>query len=115
MKKVFTLIFAFGLLTVADAQRGNSHRRSNSGIRVTVTPNTGNRFGNNNFYINSQIAQINQKYDRKIRQIQMKHMRPAKKARKINALQHQRQHEINRVYANARYSGNRYGYSPRRF
>ena len=115
MKKIFTLVIALGLFIVADAQPGHSPRRNNSGIRVTVNTNNGFRFGNNNLYISREIAGINQKYDHKIRHIQMSHMRPAKKARKIHALEHQRQMEINRVYDNARYSGNRYGYSPRRF
>ena len=115
MKKIFTLAIAMGIFLVADAQWGHTHRRANTGIRVIVTPNIGYHYGNSNFYISRQIARINQKYDHKIRQVQMKHMRPAKKARKIHALNHQRQFEINRVYANARYNGSRYGYSPRRF
>ena len=115
MKKLFTLAIAMGIFIVADAQRSHSHRRSNTGIRVIVTPNIGLPISNNNFYINRQIARINQKYDHKIRQVQMKHIRPAKKARKIHALNHQRQMEINRVFANARYNGSRYGYTPRRF
>lgn len=118
MKRLFTLLVALGLLTAADAQRGNRANRGRVGVSVSIGGNNGiyqTRIASDRF-LQQQIFRINQKYDQKIRDIRFnRYMRPAKKAKKIHNLEHQRQQEINRAYANARYNNNRYGHSPRRY
>lgn len=118
MKRIFTLLVALGLLTAADAQRGNKSNRGRVGVNVTVSGNHGyqqSRFAADRM-LRQEIARINYKYDRKIRQVQSKFfMSRFEKARKIRTLEQQRQREISRAYTKARYNGNRYGHGPRRY
>lgn len=118
MKKLFTLLIALGLITVADAQRNNHGNRGNNrgrgtvGVNVNISGNNGihqSRFASDRM-LREQIFRINQKYDHKIRHVQNDHhMRRYEKMRKIRRLEDQRQREINRVYSNARFNNNRYG------
>lgn len=112
MKKLFTLLIALGLFTVADAQRNNRANRARVGVSVSIGGNNGfqqNRFAADRM-LREQIFRINQKYDHKIRHVQYdRHMRRYEKMRKIRKLEQKRQREINRAYANARYNNNRYG------
>jgi len=117
MKKIFTLLIALGLLTVADAQRGNKNRHPKVGVSISV--------GNNGIYqsnfaadrlLRQELARINFKYDRRIRQVRNNYfMFRFEKMRKISRLEQQRQQEINRAYAKARITNNRYGNKHRRF
>ncbi len=110
MKKIFTLFIALGLLSVADAQRGNRVGNARVGVSVSIG---NNGFQQSNFaadrMLRQEIARINFKYDRKIQQVRNNFfMRPVVKARKIRTLDLQRQREINRAYAKARINHNRY-------
>lgn len=112
MKRVFTLLVALGLLAAADAQRGVRSTRGTVGVNVSITGNNGyqqSQFSADRM-LREQIFRINQNYDRKIQYVKFnRHMRHTVKIRKIRKLEQQRQREINRVYANARYNNNRYG------
>ena len=113
MKKIFTLLFALGILTIADAQRGNrGNRGGNARVGVNISVNN-NGFNQSRFaadrMLRQEIARINFKYDRKIHQVRNNFfMRHRVKMQKMRTLDLQRQREINRAYAKARINHNRY-------
>ncbi len=120
MKTIFTLLFATGLLTVAQAQdrRGGSRHRD-----VQVTIQTDSR-GLNNWYTNDfydhdrrfiknnpamerkmvrRINAINREYDQKIQRVRNNFfMTRFEKQRKIRQLEQERQFEIRMAYAKFR-------------
>lgn len=121
MKKIFTLLIALGLFTIADAQRGNRGNSSNDGgVGVRISVNNNNGFQYNRFaadrYLRQEIARINLKYDHRIHRVQHSLLlfRYEKRA-KIMRLNQQRQREINRVYTNARFNNGIYGNNHRSY
>jgi hypothetical protein len=124
MKKIFTLLFAVGMIAVAQAQPGNrdnrqTDRRDNqpigrqddnrfdndeSFVAINVSFDRDDRFGNNKFSNerkrNMEIAKINREYDYRIQRVKNSYfMSRWEKQRKISFLQEQRQQEIRMVYA----------------
>ena len=112
MKKIFTLLVAVGFITAINAQTG-SRDRDNRDTRDQQTDQRGNnrdvvvndgRYDNDDRYNNTgsyngnikmQIAQINRKYDFKIKKVKNDHfMRRNEKMRVIRSLEAQRQQEI---------------------
>jgi hypothetical protein len=120
MKKIFTLLFAVGFLTAANAQPGS--RDNHQYDQRNDQPNgqwdksngrdvAGNndRYGNDDRYDKGygsygrdremQIAQINRRYDFKIQQVRNDFfMRRYEKRRVISSLEEQRQQEIRMLY-----------------
>lgn len=114
MKKIFTLLFAVGMVAAAQAQPGNRDTRQadqrnwnnddESFISINVSFDNDNRFGNGRYSNerkrNMEIAKINREYDRRIQKVKNSYfMSRFEKQRKINFLQQQRQQEIRMVYA----------------
>ena len=123
MKKIFTLLVAFGLITIAQAQPGTRDRdnRDNRPIdqrdddddrydneRTVVVnhnpyDNRDDRYGNSRFgnerRMRMQIAQINREFDFKIQRVRNSFFLSRwEKQRQIRFLEDQRQHEIRMVY-----------------
>ena len=126
MKKIFTLLFAVGMFTLAQAQPGsrdnrqNDQRDYNSGygkgndvvIDNHTYDNRDNRY-DDRFSIerkrNMEIARINREYDYKIQRVWSNFfMGRYEKERQIRFLQEQRQREIRMVYS--RFSETGHGY-----
>jgi hypothetical protein len=126
MKKIFTLLFAAGIVTAALAQTGsrdnrdsrqNDQRNDQNGYDYGKDNAAKNypfdkddRYNNGRYsserYRDMQIAQINREYDFKIQRIRNSFfMSRWEKQRQIRFLEEQRQHEIRMVYA--RFSKNR--------
>jgi hypothetical protein len=132
MKKIFTLLFAVGMFTLAQAQPGNRDNRQNDqrdfdkDIDITVNhrPNDkDDRFGNDDRLGNSkfsnerkmrmQIAQINREFDYKTDRVRNSFfMSRWEKQRLLRSLEDQRQREIRKVYFRFKYSR---GYNDRDF
>ncbi len=125
MKTIFTLLFATGLLTVAQAQdrRGADRHR---GVQVTIQTDAriGNSWYTDDFYRHDvryiksnpamerkmarRINAINREYDAKIRRVQNNFfMSRFEKQRKIRQLEQERQFEIRMLYA--KFRQDRYG------
>ena len=127
MKKIFTLLFALGLLTAINAQsrsrdiRDNRNNQQsgqwgNNRDKDVVGNNTrydnvdryDNNLGSYNGNIKMQIAQINQKYDFKIQRVRNDFfMRRFEKMRMIRSLEAQRKQEITMAYARSSRWGQR--------
>ena len=124
MKKIFTLLFAVGMLAAAQAQPGNRDnrqpdRRDNapidrqddgrfdndkSFVNINVSFDNDDRFGNSRFSNerkrDMEIAKINREYDYRIQRVKNNYfMSRWEKQRQISFLQNQRQQEIRMVYA----------------
>jgi hypothetical protein len=125
MKKIFTLLFAVGIFSMAQAQSGNRDNRQfdqrndqptdqrdyNSGYGrgkdIVVNDgyyDKGGRYDNNSFSSgrdrDMQIARINREYDFKIQSVRSNFfMGWFQKQKQIRFLQDQRQREISMVYA----------------
>ncbi len=119
MKKIFTLLCAVGLFTLAQAQPGNrDNRPTDQRDRDHRDDNRYERDDDNNVYSfdrddrysNSRfsnerkrdqlIAKINRKYDYKIQKLRNSfYMGRMEKQRQMRFLQEQRQREIRKVYA----------------
>jgi hypothetical protein len=116
MKKIFTLLFAVGMFTLAQAQPGTRDNRQNDQrevIKVVVNDNDrydNDRFDNDDRYGNSsfgkerrmrmQLAGINREFDYKIQRVRNSFfLNRWEKQRQIRFLEAQRQHEIRKVYA----------------
>jgi hypothetical protein len=124
MKKIFTLLFAVGLFTLAQAQPGardnrQTDRRDNQPINqrddnrydndkgfvdINISFDRDDRFGNSRFSSerkrDMQIARINREYDYRIQRVRNSFfMSRWEKQREIRFLQDQRQQEIRMVYA----------------
>jgi hypothetical protein len=127
MKRIFTLLFAFGLFTAASAQYNpgenrDSRQREPQANQRNDQRNDDNGYGNerdvvitNNPYDNNngrydnrispdrkmamQIARINREYDYRIQSVRNNFfMSRWEKQRQISFLQEQRQREIRMVY-----------------
>jgi hypothetical protein len=124
MKKIFTLLVAVGMFTLAQAQPGSRDNRQtdqrnnqqtdqrdyNKGYgyekEITVNHNPydkDDRYGNSGFgderSMNMQIAQINRDFDYKIQRVRNSFfMNRWDKQRQIRFLEDQRQQEIRFVY-----------------
>lgn len=131
MKKIFTLLVAVGMFTLAEAQPGTRDNRQpdqrnnqqtdqrdyNNGYGnqkdITINHNPydkDDRYGNDRFSMerkrDMEIAGINREYDYKIQRVRNNFfMGRYEKERQIRFLQEQRQREIRRVYD--RYSDRR--------
>lgn len=131
MKKLFTLLVAFGFLTAINAQTGSRDNRDTRDSRDTRTTQQNDQWGNNNRNdigmnngryddndryndnfksyngdIRMQIAQINRKYDFKIDRVKdNRFMRRYEKMRMIRSLEEQRQQEIRMTYARSNKRG----------
>jgi hypothetical protein len=114
MKKIFTFLFALGLVAVAQAQPGNRDNRRNDDrdvIKVVVTDNDrydNDRYGNSTFgnerRMRMQIAQINREYDIKTQRVKNNFfMSRWEKQRQLQQLENQRNREIRMVYAKFKY------------
>jgi len=121
MKKIFTLLFAVGMLSVAQAQYGGNRdnrqtdqrntqqtdqRNYQQGDQRSFDKSYGNddRYDNKNFSFDRgrdmEIARINQKYDLKIQMVQRSFfMGWFEKKRQIRFLEEQRQREISMIYS----------------
>jgi hypothetical protein len=124
MKKIFTLLFAVGMFTLAQAQPGSRDNRQtdqrnnqqtdqrdyNNGygnekdIAVNHNPyDKDDHYGNDRFSFerkrDMEIARINREYDYKIQKVRNNFfMWRYEKERQIRFLQEQRQREIRMVY-----------------
>ena len=104
MKKIFTLLFAVGLFTMAQAQPGRG--RTDVKIVVGSNPNYGNDFGNER-RLKMEINSINREYDYKIQKVRNNFFHSRwEKQRLINQLENQREREIRMAYA--KFKNNRY-------
>ena len=124
MKKIFTLLFAVGLFTLAQAQPGTrdnrqTDRRDNQPtdqrddnrydndkgfVDINISFDRDDRFGNSRFSNerkrDMQIARINREYDYRIQRVRNSFfMSRWEKQRQVRFLQDQRQQEIRMVYA----------------
>jgi len=119
MKKIFTLLFAVGILTAINAQsqsRDNRDYRDNrqsgqwdnnrekdvvgNNNRYDKDDRYDNNFGSYDGNIKMQVAQINRKYDFKIQRVRNDlFMRRFEKMRMIHSLEEQRKQEIRMAYA----------------
>lgn len=91
MKKIFTLVLAVALVSVAFAQRGNDnfYRDRKHGY-------------SNNFDMerrNDMIAKVNYEYDQRIYWVKESRMRLREKKREINRLEDERRYRIRMIYA----------------
>jgi hypothetical protein len=84
MKKIFTLLFAVGIVSIASAQSGGfDHGKQNAGYSVNKQ---------------SAVQQINHEYDYKIAAVRMdRHLRSWEKSKQIHNLENQRDAEIHRA------------------
>jgi hypothetical protein len=116
MKKIFTLLFAVGMFTLAQAQPGTRDNRQNDQrevIKVVVNDNdrydndrydNDDRYGNSSFgkerRMRMQLAEINREFDYKIQRVRNSFfLNRWEKQRQIRFLEDQRQREIRMVYA----------------
>ncbi len=104
MKKMFTLLVATGLVTVAMAQDYHSNYGRTDNRQPTQVVVVDHRFDNHpNFNFrerDAQIARINQDFDFKINSISHRwFMSRQKKDYEIGCLQNERQQRINEVFA----------------
>ena len=120
MKKIFTLLFAVGMISVAQAQYDQRSYPQNDQRNYSQNDQWKNqqndqrgfdksysndgRFDNKNFSFDKgrdmEIARINQKYDFKIQMVMRNFfMGRYEKKRQIYFLQEQRQREISMVYS----------------
>ena len=120
MKRIFTLVFALGFLTAAQAQNRNGDNRGNRQPERPVViqqdqRNWDNDYSNDQYdrdvrYMKSnpgrdrkmakQIDAINREYDFKMQQLQRnRYLSRFDKQRQLRFLQEQRQREIRMVYA----------------
>ena len=122
MKKIFTLLFAATLFTVANAQNGNRDNKQNdqrdnqTGYGKTVATNNDryekdDRRDYGRFSMerkrDMQIAQINREYDYKIQKVRSSlFMGRFEKQREIRFLEEKRRTEIKKV--NMQFSKGRY-------
>jgi hypothetical protein len=122
MKKIFTLLFAVGLVTLAQAQPGRGNHQNDSrdfdknvdiSVNVNHNPynNNDDRYGNNSFgnerRLRMKIAEINREYDYKIQKVRNNFFHNRwEKQRMISQLENQRDREIRMAYA--RLKNNRY-------
>ena len=129
MKRIFTLVFALGLLTAAQAQPRNGDNRNNRQPERPVViqqdqRNWDNDYSNDQYdrdvrYMKSnpgrdrkmakQIDAINREYDFKMQQLQRnRYLSRFDKQRQLRFLQEQRQREIRMVYARNHKNKNKY-------
>ena len=121
MKKIFTLLFAVGIVSIATAQPGRDNRngRQPDVVKVIVADNDRHDndrydrdgYDNNNFgnerRMKMKIAEINREYDYKIQKVRNNFFHNRwEKQRMISQLENQRQREIRMVYA--KFKNNRY-------
>lgn len=129
MKRIFTLLFALGFLTAAQAQQNRtgdnreSRQRDQQVIKQTDQRDFDRGYDNDAYdhdvrFVKSnpgmerkiarQINAINQEFDYKIQKVQRNFfMNRWEKQRQIRSLEMQRQQEIRMVYAKFRH--NKYG------
>src|SRR6185295_19120362 len=135
MKKIFTLLFAVGVLTaVSQAQSGTRDNRDNPRYEQKApqpnnqsdngytderdVPGYNDSYDNDTRYMRNnpsdrrsiqiQITRINRKYDFQVQRVKNDFfMRRYEKMRMIRSIEAQRQQEIRMVYAR---SGNRHGW-----
>lgn len=137
MKRIFTLLFALGLFSFVQAQPGNKdfrqtdHRNDQQrDIRMNdrgfdddydnvYNDNRNpynNGFKNGNKFaaerrLRIEIASINQEYDHRIQHVRNNfYLFRNEKQRQIHQLDHQRQFEINRAYAQFNNQFNKHGH-----
>lgn len=113
MKRIFTLLVAVGLVTLAQAQPGQRNGNQRDVVKVVVTDNDrydrdgyGSDFGNER-RMKMKIAEINREYDFKIQKVRNNFFHSRwEKQRMISQLENQREREIRLVYA--KFKNNRY-------
>jgi hypothetical protein len=108
MKKILTLFFALGMVTVSFAQLGRSYPSQQGGSRDVILGNNNDRntYGNNRYGTYSfsdrdrdaQIQRIRISYNQKIREVQRsRYLKNAEKRRRVKLLERQRDLEIRQV------------------
>lgn len=128
MKRIFTLVFALGFLTAAQAQNRNGDNRGNRQpdrpIVIQHNQRDFDNYSNDQYdrdvrYMKSnpgkdrkmakQIDAINREYDFKMQQLQRnRYLSRFDKQRQLRFLQEQRQREIRMVYARHHKNKNKY-------
>ncbi|RYZ60516.1 MAG: hypothetical protein EOO14_07245 [Chitinophagaceae bacterium] len=145
MKKILTLLFAVGAITLTQAQSSRSYPNDRNTTRDVILGdrnegNKGNdrnnrndrydnRYENNNRYAYSfsarerdkQVDRINKEYDKKIRQVERdRRLRSSEKSYKLRQLEGERREEIRQVWdrfqsRNNAHNDNRYATNNRRW
>lgn len=121
MKKIFTILFSFGLVTAAFAQSHGRNSHSQSGypdarpvpgktIDRDVYANDNRRYDDYNLReLNIQKQRINREYDARIMAVKRSRwLRASEKSRQVRLLERERMEEIRRVTARYSKSNNRY-------
>lgn len=139
MKRILTLLFLVGAITVAQAQSSRSYPNDRSTNRDVILGdrNDGNnrndrydkRYENNTRHLyafsarerDKQISRINKDYDKRIRQVERdRNLRSSEKSYKVRQLEAQRRTEIREVWdrfqsRNNSHNDNRYNTDTRRW
>jgi hypothetical protein len=114
MKKIFTLVFFLGIISISFAQSGNGNYPDNRDSRRVILgqpTNQGQVYNDQGRSMNStgqrerMIQQINQRFDYKIRQVQLdRSLKNGQKKREIRSLEQQRAEKLQQV--NTRFTNN---------
>lgn len=111
MKKIFTLLFSFGLLTTTFAQSGRQDRRMDNSNEVVLGPSerTGNRYEQMNVHLDDhpsfdskgkerQLQSIRDEYNHKIQAVHRdRHLSYAEKTGRVKLMERERDREIRSV------------------
>ena len=123
MKRILTLLFAIGAITVAQAQNSRSYPDDRSGRDVILGDRNDRndrydgRYENNSRYTYSfsakerdrQIDRIDREYDKRIRQVERdRYIRSYEKSSQIRRLEEQKRQEIAQVWQRFRSSNNQH-------
>jgi hypothetical protein len=110
MKKIFTLLVALGMITLAQAQHGSGRNsRDHRNDQPSVEKDYDNGYGNDRGYngimspkkqLELAIDRVNREYDWKIEKVKDNFFKSrSQKKREIRFLNEQRKREIRRTYA----------------
>jgi hypothetical protein len=109
MKKIFTLVFSLGIISISFAQSGHTNYPDSRDSRNVVLGQPHQVYNDQDHTMNSfgqrdrMIQQVNQQFDYKIRQVQQnRYLRNGEKKRQIRSLEQQRAQQIQQV--NSRYT-----------
>lgn len=120
MKRILTLLFAVGVITVVQAQNSRSYPDDRYGRDVILgdrNDRNDRTYESNSRYNNSfsskerdkQIDRINREYDKRIRQVEKdRYIRSYEKSAQIRRLEDQRRQEVAQVWQRFRGSYNQH-------
>jgi len=123
MKKIFTLVFALGIVSLSFAQYSGNQKSYGHNNDVAYNDShykkDNGRFNDRSDYgkreMEMKIADINRNYDRKIQEVRSNwFMNRSKKERMIRTLEEQRKDEIRMAYAKFNNRHNRFDDNDRR-